>query len=154
MAGLSPPDFVSKWQRSTLSERSAAQQHFIDLYELLGQPRPADVDLEGNTYTFEKGLTKTSGEHGFADVWMRGFFAWEYKGKHRAEKTDANQPLQSESDVQEAHRALDEAVFAAYGWPRDISDEEILNRLLQLNAQRFAAQSQAGGDESVSLAAG
>lgn len=83
MAGLSLPDFVSKWQRSTLSERSAAQQHFIDLCELLGQPRPADVDLEGNTYTFEKGLTKTSGEHGFADVWMRGYFAWEYKGKHK-----------------------------------------------------------------------
>lgn len=83
MAGLSLPDFVSKWQRSTLSERSAAQQHFIDLCELLGQPRPADVDLEGNTYTFEKGLTKTSGEHGFADVWMRGCFAWEYKGKHK-----------------------------------------------------------------------
>jgi hypothetical protein len=40
--------------------------------------------------------------------------------------------------LQDAHRALDEAVFAAYGWPKDISDQEILARLLQLNAQRSA----------------
>ena len=28
-----------------------------------------------------------------------------------------------------AHKKLDEAVFAAYGWPSDLSDEEILERL-------------------------
>jgi len=33
----------------------------------------------------------------------------------------------------DAHRALDEAVFAAYGWPADLSDEQILRRLLELN---------------------
>ena len=32
-----------------------------------------------------------------------------------------------------AHRRLDTAVFAAYGWPDDLSDEEILARLLALN---------------------
>src|SRR5690606_28943058 len=31
-----------------------------------------------------------------------------------------------------AHRKLDEAVFAAYGWPDTLSDEEILERLLAL----------------------
>jgi len=35
-----------------------------------------------------------------------------------------------------AHRKLDEAVFAAYGWPADLSDEEILERLLALNLAR------------------
>ena len=83
MSQLTIPDFVSRWQNCALSERSAAQSHFIDLCDALGQPRPAEVDQEGNTYTFEKGVTKTSGEHGFADVWMRGYFAWEYKGKHK-----------------------------------------------------------------------
>ena len=39
-----------------------------------------------------------------------------------------------------AHRALDEAVFDAYGWPHDLTDDEILERLLALNLQR-AAQS-------------
>ena len=28
------------------------------------------------------------------------------------------------------HKKLDEAVFAAYGWPSDLSDEEILEKLL------------------------
>ena len=37
----------------------------------------------------------------------------------------------------EAHQALDVAVSAAYGWPSDISDEEALDRLLQLNLARF-----------------
>ena len=35
-----------------------------------------------------------------------------------------------------AHRKLDEAVFAAYGWSPDISDEEILEKLLALNLER------------------
>jgi hypothetical protein len=35
-----------------------------------------------------------------------------------------------------AHRKLDEAVFAAYGWSPDLFDEEILARLLELNLQR------------------
>jgi hypothetical protein len=35
-----------------------------------------------------------------------------------------------------AHRKLDEAVFAAYGWPSDLSNDEILARLLTLNLER------------------
>jgi type II restriction/modification system DNA methylase subunit YeeA len=35
-----------------------------------------------------------------------------------------------------AHKKLDEAVFAAYGWPNDLSDEQILEKLLALNLQR------------------
>jgi len=35
-----------------------------------------------------------------------------------------------------AHRRLDAAVFAAYGWPEDLGDEEILARLLALNLAR------------------
>jgi hypothetical protein len=35
-----------------------------------------------------------------------------------------------------AHAKLDEAVLAAYGWPADLADEEILQRLLALNHAR------------------
>jgi type II restriction/modification system DNA methylase subunit YeeA len=38
-----------------------------------------------------------------------------------------------------AHRKLDEAVLDAYGWPRDVSDEEVLGRLLALNLARAKA---------------
>ena len=35
-----------------------------------------------------------------------------------------------------AHKRLDAAVFAAYGWPEDIADEDILKNLLALNLER------------------
>jgi hypothetical protein len=35
-----------------------------------------------------------------------------------------------------AHKKLDETVFAAYGWPSDLADEEILETLLALNLGR------------------
>ncbi len=35
-----------------------------------------------------------------------------------------------------AHKKLDAAVFAAYGWPADVSDEDILKNLLALNLER------------------
>ena len=35
-----------------------------------------------------------------------------------------------------AHKKLDEAVFAAYGWLSELSNEEILERLLALNLER------------------
>ena len=37
-----------------------------------------------------------------------------------------------------AHRKLDEAVFAAYGWDPGMGDEELLGRLLELNLERAA----------------
>ena len=71
--------FAIKWQQTQLTERSAYQQHFRDLCEALGVPHPTEEDLTGNNYTFEKHVTKVSEGKGFADVWKRDAFAWEYK---------------------------------------------------------------------------
>ena len=38
------------------------------------------------------------------------------------------------------HRKLDQAVFAAYGWPSSLTDAEVLERLLALNHERAASQ--------------
>ena len=35
-----------------------------------------------------------------------------------------------------AHRELDDAVAAAYGWPSGLDDDEILRRLFELNQER------------------
>ncbi len=35
------------------------------------------------------------------------------------------------------HDDLDRAVFDAYGWPRDLSEEEILDRVVRLNRERY-----------------
>lgn len=73
--------FAIKWQQTALSEKSAYQQHFRDLCEALGVPHPTEEDVVGASYMFEKPLKKVGGETGFADVWKRDAFAWEYKGR-------------------------------------------------------------------------
>jgi type II restriction/modification system DNA methylase subunit YeeA len=79
-SSITPEQFIRKWKDVTLSERSASQQHFLDLCALIGEPTPVEADPSGDTFTFEKGGTTATGGHGWADVWKRGAFAWEYKG--------------------------------------------------------------------------
>ncbi len=98
---MTPARFVEKWKAADLPERAASQEHFIDLCRLLGQPTPAEHDATGAEYAFEKGVAVTDsaskgakGERGFADVWWRGKFAWEYKRKDKYK------------DLSEAYRQL------------------------------------------------
>jgi hypothetical protein len=42
--------------------------------------------------------------------------------------------------LKELHDRLDQAVAAAYGWPADLADEEILARLVALNKERAAEE--------------
>lgn len=80
---MTPYEFQQKWIPSTLRERAASQEHFIDLCRMLGEATPAEADPHGRFYTFDKKISKSRGGDGFADVWKRGHFGWEYKGKHR-----------------------------------------------------------------------
>jgi type II restriction/modification system DNA methylase subunit YeeA len=91
-------EFIAKWRRVDLTERSASQQHFLDLCALVGQPPPAAADPTGTEFCFEKGAAKAGGGEGWADVWKRGHFAWEYKGK-LANLTTAYQQLLQYKDA-------------------------------------------------------
>ena len=82
MAEVTVPAFVAKWSASRRTERAAAHEHFIDLCRLLGEQTPNEADPTGEDYAFEKGAAKSAGGQGWADVWKRGRFAWEYKGPH------------------------------------------------------------------------
>jgi hypothetical protein len=230
--------FIAKWRRAELKERSGAQEHFLDLRDLVGHPRPAAADPKGEWFTFEKGAVRRGGDagapdesvsQGWCDVWKRAFFAIEYKGKHgvttnsphpgpspgapgvrsegfpasagppaRAEALSPETPSacggpafggegvttnspdpepsaakrpvgpgdvgvaryprlvprdaesakalvtrtltalynQRPSWLELAHRHLDEAVYAAYGRPVDLADQQILERLPALNQAR------------------
>jgi hypothetical protein len=77
-----PSAFVQKWAASKGAERATAQEHFIDLCRLLNEKTPNEADPAGDFYAFEKGAKTLDGD-GFADVWLKGHFAWEYKGKHK-----------------------------------------------------------------------
>jgi type II restriction/modification system DNA methylase subunit YeeA len=61
------------------------------------------------------------------------------KPEHAAElkkRTLTNLYNQRPAWLVNAHRALDAAVAAAYGWPVDLSDDEVLHQLLALNQER------------------
>ncbi len=90
-------EFKTKWLRYQGKETSAYQEHFNDLCQLLGLPTPAEADLSGSDwFCFQKRVVKDlelfaiepdgaeapKEKRGFADVWRKGAFAWEYKGKH------------------------------------------------------------------------
>jgi type II restriction/modification system DNA methylase subunit YeeA len=76
--------------------------------------KPIEADPRGEWFMFEKGASKSSGGEGWADVWRKDCFAWEYKGK-RKNLDDAltqlrqytlaldNPPLLIVSDMDEIH---------------------------------------------------
>jgi len=56
--------------------------------------------------------------------------------KQLAKRTLTNLYNQRPTWLDLAHKKLDEAVFAAYGWPPDLTDDQILEGLLALNLKR------------------
>jgi hypothetical protein len=104
---MTPAEFKKKWARYSGKETAAYQEHFNDLCALLGQPSPAAADPTGSElFCFQKRVVKDaelfalddSGrvaeepdadrERGFADVWKRGFFAWEFWRKARGKEIE------------------------------------------------------------------
>src|SRR5664280_983363 len=90
-------EFKKKWSRYQGKETSAYQSHFDDLCRLLDQKTPNEADPSGTDFfCFQKRVVKDAelleietpdasepAERGFADVWKKGCFAWEYKGKKK-----------------------------------------------------------------------
>src|ERR1035437_3539441 len=95
---MTAAEFTKKWSRNQSKESAAYQEHFNDLCRLLGQPTPNEADPSGSDFfCFQKRVVKDAelfelhetpdasepAERGFADVWKKGCFAWEYKGKKK-----------------------------------------------------------------------
>lgn len=80
---MTPQDFIAKWGAPggvpgpayALNEEQGAQSHFLDLCDLLGVPKPGS----STGYRFEEKSHVVGGKTGYADVFMRGVFAWENK---------------------------------------------------------------------------
>ena len=80
---MTPQSFIAKWgapggvpgPAHALNEEQGAQSHFLDLCELLDVSKPGSA--EG--YLFEEKGRVIGGRTGYADVFMRGVFAWENK---------------------------------------------------------------------------
>ena len=80
---ITPQGFIAKWGAPDgvpgpahgLNEEQGAQSHFLDLCELLDVPKPGSAP----GYLFEEKSKIIGGKTGYADVFMRGVFAWENK---------------------------------------------------------------------------
>jgi len=94
---MTAAEFKKKWSRYQGKETSGYSEHFNDLCRLLGQQTPAEADPSGaDFFCFQKRVVKDAelfemdapdasepSERGFADVWKKDCFAWEYKGKKK-----------------------------------------------------------------------
>jgi len=113
---MTAAEFKNKWRRYQGKETSAYQSHFDDLCRLLGQPTPNEADPSGrDSFCFQKRVVKDAElipmeprdgreteapERGFADVWKKGCFAWEYKGKKKNLDEAYRQLLRYREDLQ------------------------------------------------------
>jgi hypothetical protein len=108
---MSPEEFISRWRGRELKERQFYQSHFNELCRVLDVPDPISFARDAD-YCFEKAVPHTDGAAGFADVWKRDSFVWEYKGEtknlttalvqaDRYARALANPPLLIVSDAQE-----------------------------------------------------
>jgi len=93
---------------------SQAAKELVEQRDRWLNPQTSEVFLEDSK--IEKTLKKTS----------------EVSGR----RTLTNLYNQRPTWLELAHKRLDETVFAAYGWKSDLSDEEILEKLLALNLER------------------
>jgi hypothetical protein len=121
---LNAAEFVAKWKRAELKERSAAQEHFLDLCRMLGHPTPAAADPTGESFCFEKGAEKH-------DEWLAGQDA---KPRHLTRLYNERPTW-----LDLAHQKLAAAVFAAFGWATSMTDADLLAALLVLNQERAKA---------------
>ena len=91
---MTAAEFKRKWSRYQGKETSGYAEHFNDLCRLLGHPTPVEADPSGEDFfCFQKGVIKDlesfdveagdKPKKGFADIWKKDCFGWEYKGKHK-----------------------------------------------------------------------
>ena len=82
------------------------------------------------------------------DAWLSPLQTFEVSGQPQVGTTSKVSPACTVTALYNArpvwldlaYRALDATVLAAYGWPADLSDDEILARLLALNLERAGKQ--------------
>ncbi|MCP4361958.1 MAG: hypothetical protein GY796_28440 [Chloroflexi bacterium] len=89
---MRPPQFVARWSKIQQKETAVSQSHFNDICQLVGHKPPIEHDPGGQNFSFEAHTVKPDGSKGFADVFYRDKFIWEYKGPHK--------------DLDKAHRQL------------------------------------------------
>ncbi len=163
---MTPQQFSAKWADNELKESAASEEHFLDVCALVGAPTHMGF---GNDPRYNSARTFKT----FPFPWPPGTEPAEddprvaaiaeaareidrLRGGWLSPEGCAPEDLEGRTLTSlynarptwlaNAHAVLDRAVYAAYRWeedPEQISEEELLKRLLGLNALR-AAEADAG----------
>ena len=126
---MTPADFIRKWGENTLRERQGAQSI---------AEAAAELNRLRENWLNPPDLVRIEPEvvPGYPDRILQRDAAAAADLKKRA-LTNLYNARPAWLDM--AHRRLDAVVAAAYGWPADLSDEAVLERLFALNQERAAA---------------
>lgn len=76
--------FIARWSGNAAGEMKVAQQHFLELCDALGVPKPTPQEQEAHTFCFELPVVVPTGKGKApaterADVYKQGCFLWENK---------------------------------------------------------------------------
>ena len=113
------------------------------------RPFPFPPCDEPNTSTSIRALGESLDAHRNArqaahpDVTVTGLYNVLEKLRSGAELTAKDKVIHQNgliSVLKKLHDDLDAAVLDAYGWPHDLTDEQIIERLVKLNAERAAEE--------------
>ena len=108
---MTPAEFVAKWSRNQQKETAVVHSYFNDICALVGHKPP----LVYATYNR----------------------AFSHKTQSAFDKETRQSVTRAQiQELDDLHITLDNAVLAAYGWPFNLTDEQILERLLTLNLER------------------
>jgi hypothetical protein len=119
-----------KWRDAWLNPPPPARGTLDVAYDRLVKTRTLTNLYNGLVYYRETSRNRVSAINSFSSA---AFDRAEFDKETRQSATPAE--IQELDDI---HRALDAAVLRAYGWPEDLDDETILERLLELNKSRGA----------------
>ncbi len=131
---MTPQEFVTKWHKIQQKETAVSQSHFNDVCRLVGHPLPVEHDPTGKTFSFETRTVKPDGRKGFADVFFKDHFIWEYKGPHKDldkayrqlqlyREDLQNPPLLITSDI---HTIIIHTNFNNYPTEKHVIDSKVL----------------------------
>jgi hypothetical protein len=107
---------------------------------------PEDIKARLRAFGEELDATRKQVQADHPDLTLTGLYNVLEKLKSRADLTPGDEDVKQRGRVlilKELHQQIDDLTADAYGWPRDLSDEQILERLVALNVER--AKEEAAG---------
>ncbi|MBS0384250.1 MAG: class I SAM-dependent DNA methyltransferase [Proteobacteria bacterium] len=115
----------------------------FDPFRFPDPPGPRKAKLRALGEELDATRKRVQAEH--PDLTLTGLYNVLEKVKTGAELTPQDEDVKTRGLVlviKDLHDQIDTAVGEAYGWPAHLSDEEILERLVALNAERAKEEAQ------------